>query len=42
MNNNQVLRGQNTGLQWTSEHLTVLGVTYKANLKNMEHLNFNE
>lgn len=29
-----------TGLQWTTEPFTILGVTYTANLKNMEQLNF--
>lgn len=42
MINSQVLLCQDTGLQWTSEPFTVLGVTYTANLENMEHLNFNE
>lgn len=29
-----------TGLQWTTEPFTILGITYTANLKNMEQLNF--
>ena len=31
---------RDTGLQWTTEPFTILGVTYTANLKNMEKLNF--
>lgn len=42
MINSQVLLCQNTGLQWTSEPFTVLGVTYTANPEHMEHLNFIE
>ena len=29
-----------TGLQWTSEPFTILGITYTVNLENMEKLNF--
>jgi preprotein translocase subunit SecA len=30
----------NTGLQWTTELFTILGITYTVNLDNMEKLNF--
>jgi hypothetical protein len=31
-----------TGLKWTTDPFTVLGITYTADLKDMEELNFDD